>query len=49
VNKNISIAKEMLVKKIIPDIEIGDHCMKPYRCDFYNFCHRTEPEPGKLF
>jgi hypothetical protein len=49
VNKNISIAKEMLVKKIIPEVEIGDHCLKPYRCDFYNFCHRTEPEPGKLF
>ena len=36
-------------KKIIPSIETGDHCEKPYRCDFYNFCHRTEPEAGKLF
>lgn len=46
---NISIAKEILEKKIIPEIEIGDHCMKPYRCDFYNFCHRTGPQPGMLF
>ncbi|MEP7171259.1 MAG: hypothetical protein ABI855_17960 [Bacteroidota bacterium] len=49
VKNNILTAKNILEKKIIPDIEIGDHCRKPYRCDFYNFCHRTEPEAGKLF
>jgi hypothetical protein len=49
VKNNISSAKLMLDKKIIPSIETGDHCEKPYRCDFYNFCHRTEPEAGKLF
>ncbi|MEO5572358.1 MAG: hypothetical protein ABIT08_04775 [Bacteroidia bacterium] len=49
VKNSIVIAKNILEKKIIPSIEIGDHCLKPYRCDFYNFCHRKEPEPGKLF
>lgn len=49
VKNNILTAKNAIEKKIIPAIEIGDHCIKPYRCDFYNFCHRTEPEAGKLF
>jgi hypothetical protein len=49
VTSNVSTAKNIIDKKIIPDIEIGGQCTEPYRCDFYNFCHRTEPEPGKLF
>ena len=49
VKNNISTAKIILDKKILPDIAVGNHCTEPYRCDFYNFCHRTEPEPGKLF
>jgi hypothetical protein len=49
VKNNISTAKNIIEKRIIPDIEIGDHCLKPYRCDFFTFCHRTGPEPGKLF
>lgn len=49
VKNNILTAKDVLEKKLLPSIEIGDHCQKPYRCDFYNFCHRTEPDPGKLF
>ena len=25
-----------------PDIEIGPHCKKPYRCSFYGHCHQDE-------
>ena len=25
-----------------PDIEIGPHCNKPYRCSFYGHCHASE-------
>lgn len=49
VSKNIFSAKEIITKKVMPSIEIGDHCLKPYKCDFFGFCHRTEPELGKLF
>ena len=27
-----------------PDIEIGPHCNKPYRCSFHGHCHRNEVE-----
>ena len=27
-----------------PDIETGRHCEKPYRCSFFGYCHRNEPE-----
>ena len=27
-----------------PEIDIGPQCTKPYRCGFYGYCHRDEPE-----
>ena len=27
-----------------PDIETGQHCERPYRCSFFGYCHRNEPE-----
>jgi hypothetical protein len=36
----------MLKSKQLPAMEIGDHCFKPYDCDFYGFCSKglTEEE-----
>ncbi len=49
VKEKISSAKEIIENKILPDIAVGEHCLKPYKCDFFGFCHREFPEPGKLF
>ena len=27
-----------------PDIETGGHCNKPYTCNFFGHCHKSEPE-----
>lgn len=35
---------EALEAKDAPDIETGRHCTKPYRCPFFGYCHRDEPE-----
>lgn len=33
-------AKEVLAEADIPNIAMGDHCDKPYTCDFKGFCRR---------
>jgi len=33
-------AKEVLMETDIPSIGMGDHCDKPYTCDFKGFCRR---------
>lgn len=38
VAENIEKAKEVVTFKMMPDIAIGDHCNKPYRCDFMGTC-----------
>ena len=38
----------------IPDIVTGPHCLRPYRCSFFDYCHGDEPAnsirelPGRL-
>ena len=32
--------KALLKMKQMPDIAVGDHCFKPYDCDFYGFCSK---------
>lgn len=36
--------KTLLKSKEMPDTKIGDHCFKPYDCDFYGFCSKDLPE-----
>ena len=36
--------KALLKLKQMPDITIGDHCFKPYDCDFYGFCSKGMEE-----
>ena len=35
---------EALESSEAPGIETGRHCTKPYRCPFFGYCHRDEPE-----
>jgi hypothetical protein len=44
VKENVARFKKVLVKKQIPDIDIGEHCYKPYICGFYNYCRKHIPE-----
>jgi len=44
VKENIVKFKKVLMKKQIPDIDIGEHCYQPYVCGFYNYCRKHIPE-----
>jgi len=34
---------KVLAKGKPPDIEPGNHCTKPFTCEFYNFCNKLLP------
>jgi hypothetical protein len=36
--------KRVLEMPSAPEIEIGEHCFSPYRCDFFGHCWRHMPE-----
>ena len=38
--------KELVINRIEPDIAPGDHCLKPYECDFTNHCWKNRVEPA---
>ena len=44
VEENVSKFKEVLNKKTIPRIDIGEHCYNPYTCGFYEYCRKHIPE-----
>jgi hypothetical protein len=44
VKENVKRFKKVLLKKQIPDIDIGEHCYNPYICGFYNYCRKHIPE-----
>ena len=44
VKENVTKFKKVLMKKQIPDIDIGEHCYNPYICGFYNYCRKHIPE-----
>jgi len=45
--------KNVLKLKIAPEVAIGDHCYKPYDCDFYGYCSKDieeeEPDYGEPY
>ncbi|MEP7111385.1 MAG: DUF2779 domain-containing protein, partial [Ferruginibacter sp.] len=45
--------KAVLNNKLMPAIEIGDHCDNPYHCDFYGFCSEgivvEDPDYGTAY
>jgi hypothetical protein len=43
VKENVDRFKNVLLKKQIPDIDIGEHCHNPYTCGFFNYCRKHIP------
>ncbi|RPI65148.1 MAG: DUF2779 domain-containing protein [Ignavibacteriales bacterium] len=44
VKENVDKFKKVILKKKMPDVEIGEHCYKPYTCGFYDYCRKHIPE-----
>ncbi|HEX9252598.1 MAG TPA: DUF2779 domain-containing protein [Ignavibacteriaceae bacterium] len=44
VEENVNRFKQVLAKKAIPKIDIGEHCYDPYTCGFYEYCRNHIPE-----
>lgn len=44
VKENVERFKKVILKKKMPDIEIGEHCYNPYTCGFFNYCRKHIPE-----
>ncbi len=40
--------KEILNSKKMPDVDIGNHCFKPYPCRFMDQCWKNVPTPNVL-
>ena len=44
VKQNVDRFKKLLLRKKMPDIDIGEHCHNPYTCGFYDYCRKHIPE-----
>lgn len=44
VEEKVNQFKKVLAKKVIPNIDIGEHCYDPYTCGFYEYCRKHIPE-----
>lgn len=40
--------KEIVINRIEPEIAPGNHCSKPYECDFTNHCWKNMAEPAPV-
>jgi len=46
VEANLKTAEKILQSETEPDIDLGLHCNKPYRCGFWKYCSRNLPSPS---
>lgn len=44
VRQNVEKFKKMLIRKKMPNIDIGEHCHNPYTCAFFDYCRKHIPE-----
>ena len=44
VKENVNRFKKVLLKKQMPNIDIGEHCYNPYTCAFFDYCRKQIPE-----
>jgi len=44
VEENVERLKEVISKREMPGIDIGEHCHNPYACSFFNYCRKHIPE-----
>lgn len=42
--ENVERLKKVISNKTMPQIDIGEHCYKPYKCGFFNYCRKHIPE-----
>jgi hypothetical protein len=49
VKKKLDEMQEMLMLKIVPDINIGSHCSHPYDCALQAVCWKFLPEKNNVF
>ncbi|HEY1039274.1 MAG TPA: DUF2779 domain-containing protein, partial [Bacteroidia bacterium] len=40
----IGAAKKMIANGDMPHVTIGEHCFKPYKCDYFGTCWKNVPE-----
>jgi hypothetical protein len=45
ISARIASFKQLLAARVVPQQEIGEHCSKPYPCDFTGHCHGPAPQP----
>lgn len=44
VKQSVDRFKKVILKKKMPNIDIGEHCHNPYTCGFYDYCRKHLPE-----
>lgn len=44
IEEKINLSKLVLAETKTPDVEIGEHCFSPYRCDFMGTCWKNVPK-----
>ena len=44
IQSKVEELKKVIQLNEMPAVVIGDHCNKPYTCDFYSFCRKDEQE-----
>jgi hypothetical protein len=44
VKEKVDRFKNILARKQMPDVDIGEHCYTPYACSFFNYCRKHIPE-----
>ncbi|MBL7929631.1 MAG: hypothetical protein JNL47_09230 [Bacteroidia bacterium] len=38
-SEKVDAALKVISAKQAPEVSVGEHCLKPYLCDFYGYCH----------
>lgn len=46
-SERVAAALNIISIKQMPEVATGEQCLKPYRCDFYGYCHNELIEPEK--
>jgi hypothetical protein len=44
IESRLALAKQTIAGSGMPDIAIGEHCLKPYKCDYFGTCWKHLPE-----
>jgi hypothetical protein len=44
IENRLSLAKQTVANSEMPDVPIGEHCLKPYKCDYFGTCWKHLPE-----